>query len=644
MIPAEPIDNSKQQESSAATTFLLRILTDEIARDGGACLVTTLKEYIIDVNGPKEPLEIRSTSKFCYKSRRRRNQQLNSLLTNSNVGKPKLLAFLESHPEVFEVKREQIPHWVQLVTSTIPIPTNCDLVDDAQRERLRAGVFQRALYVLRKRTARIERRRKENPGSLNEEVDTGVFCHWLLRQCSWDFHFLLRCCGFYLDPSLSGYQTPGDVKQVGSRGWEDVVLLMFQELLRLGRELRRDSEFPIIDWIRVEDGKALLQHSCSEKEYLRQVEIDANCSDRDTRFDFIVQPSVEARGIIRPDSSNELEKAEDENKDETMMLNLVRRIDESLTDIICRKDGGHQVSLQLVLHRYPEFRELLGGRDLWTLYRDFSSHEDTERSNATGAFDADNKRTFFGSVSMFYNGGNIILRSKKSKTIASVDDSLRDKRMMVDEEGLYSVTNNKWGRAMSNLIIQACKQKNLFGRLAIDLTASVGGMTLALAKSNFFNRVLALEIDEGRAALCRKNLNRHGFPPSSKTPVNGPVVDVCNQDSVKQIPSLPRGSCFVIDPPWGGYDYKAQVRRQQQDEGRPLLKLGDTSLEDVLTMISLHNSPCVVGLRLPTNFAANDFLKALRESHEGVGFECLRLRKISVQLFVVLYFPVKRAC
>ena len=85
----------------------------------------------------------------------------------------------------------------------------------------------------------------------------------------------------------------------------------------------------------------------------------------------------------------------------------------------------------------------------------------------------------------------------------------------------------------------------------IDLTASVGGMTLALARSNFFDRVVALEIDEGRAKLCRENLIRHGFHVGNNSTSDcQSSVEIQNQDSVKQIPLLPRRVCFVIDPPW----------------------------------------------------------------------------------------------
>merc|ERR1712166_778355 len=135
------------------------------------------------------------------------------------------------------------------------------------------------------------------------------------------------------------------------------------------------------------------------------------------------------------------------------------------------------------------------------------------------------------------------------------------------------------------------------------------------------------------AALCKDNMKRHGFYNNKDNGVGHSIVEIRNEDSVQQIPFLPRRVCIVIDPPWGGYDYKQQVRRAQK-EGGPVLKLGDAPLEDVLALISRHNSPCVVGLRLPINFIVQNLLNALTEKDEDIHFECITRRKISVQLFV----------
>ena len=720
--------------STTTTSFLLSLLTREIERDGGACLVTTLKEYIVADHGLKELLQVKPpssspsslpTPSVCRKSSKKRNHQLNTLLTQSNVGKPKLLAFLESHPDVVCVDRTVIPHWVRLVTTTTPMTktirkdgTVTDIARGEVEGELRTKAFRKALYVLRKRKARIDRRRNKSPNSVllfepdteaaaattaatsTEESsgdDVGVYCHWLLRQCSWEFHFFLRYSGFYMDPTLCGYESPCDVKQVGSKEWEDITLATFEQILCVEkdnitrREDRGDDggkpEF--VSWIHVQNGKAFLKQSSFKERNHYHGSRSADNNNTTNRIDFATIGDDESK---HEDWKNHHPNCDRDGMSDDSTASLVRRIDQTLTDIVCRKDGGHQVTLQLLLHRYPCFKELLGGRDLWKLYCDFSDlpndfsdcdsidngSSDESNVNDDSTIHAD-RTCFFQAIEVFYDGANVILRSKRPKTnnddCNNDNNSSEEKRMKVDEEGLYSVTNNKWGRAMSNLVIQACHRTNLYDesilaipahddtneeqlqaeqskgaelhsktsapKLVIDLTASVGGMTLALARSNFFDRVIALEIDEVRSTLCRENLGRYGFHGDeqisddvSSTPNSGrSIVEIRNQDSVQRIPFLPRRACFVIDPPWGGWDYKEKVRRQQ------LLKLGDTPLEDVLVMMSHHNAPCVVGLRLPTNFVVRDFLTELvKKEVPSIDFECLTVRKVAVQLFVILYF------
>jgi len=598
---------------------------------------------------------------------------------------------------------------------------NANANDTARGEvegELRTKVFRKALYVLRKRKARIDRRRNKSPNSvLLIEADTeaaaattapastkessgddvGVYCHWLLRQCSWEFHFFLRYSGFYMDPALCGYESPCDVKQVGSKEWEDITLATFEQILCVEkdgttrREDRGDDggEPEFVSWIHVKNGKAFLKQSSFRERNHYHGPRSSDNNNTTKSIDFATIGDEERK---REDWKNDRPNCDRDGMGDDYTVSIVRRIDQTLTDIVCRKDGGHQVTLQLLLHRYPRFKELLGGRDLWKLYCDFSDLPndvsdcdsiDNGNSNESNVDDDStihaDRTCFFQAIEVFYDGANVILRSKRPKTnnddCNNDNNSNEEKRMKVDEEGLYSVTNNKGGRAMSNLVIQACHRTNLFHesisaipahddtneeqlqaeqsegaelhsktrvpKLVIDLTASVGGMTLALARSNFFDRVIALEIDKVRSDLCRENLGRYGFhgdeqisdDVSSTANSGRSIVEIRHQDSVQRIPFLPRRACFVIDPPWGGWDYKEKVRRQQ------LLKLGDTPLEDVLVMMSHHNTPCVVGLRLPTNFLVRDFLTELvKKEVPSINFECLTVRKVAVQLFVVLYF------
>ena len=85
-------------ETSSAIRFLLELLSTEIARDGGAALVTSLKDYTAASTSTRGSLA---------------PKRLNALLVES-IQKPKVLAFLEAHPEIFQVDRRATPHWVVL--------------------------------------------------------------------------------------------------------------------------------------------------------------------------------------------------------------------------------------------------------------------------------------------------------------------------------------------------------------------------------------------------------------------------------------------------------------------------------------------------------------------------------------------------
>ena len=434
-------------------------------------------------------------------------------------------------------------------------------------------------------------------GSLAGFVNT----HWLLGQCCWELHSYLRACRFY----VQAYASPEQVKVVGCREWEIVVLTKFESLLA---EVSAESNEN--DKIHVQDGKARLQSNAS---------------------------GDKAAGVTSPLLSSEHDKE----------LQLLHEIDRVLTNIVVRRDGGHQITLGLLLHRYPEFKKLLGGRDLWQLYRQHGSAS----NEVIGS-------TLFQDVVMFLSDKNeVVLQSKRPKTTVLESGDENDdnatigsaKRMKVDEEGLFSVTNRKWGRAMANFMVRACQEVNLFDdnddesskktreRIAIDLTASVGGMTLGLAKAKYFDRVVAVEIDETRAKLCQDNMQTHGFDD---------LVEVRNKDSVEHLPMLPRNACMVIDPPWGGFDYKGLVREQAKktNTGRPRnhLKLGDTLLEDVLEKIAHHNAPCVVGVRLPINYDVNAMLLECLEER-NVEHKAVLVCKVGVQLFAVIHFPGARS-
>ena len=659
--------------SSSASSIILYIIQKEIRRDGGSCLVTSIKDYVRDIYGIS-------------------GKRFNSLLVYNNTTKkpPKLLSFLEHHNTIFDVNRQSIPHWVKLRTLmkeeeddgddeteteeekrilTTLLKRKAPIKYDTIKEKFRLQTYQKALYVLRKRQARIERR--NNNGDANDVDDAGgsndkqqrqqqqqhsnndfdeknsVNIHWLLRQCCWEYHNFLRLDGYY----MKVYSNPNHVQPVGTIEWENIVKEQFEIFLAQEQEQQQQQQqqqqsASVSDHesilqqeqqprILVQNGKAVLEKQRQQLDTKESDNIQSDNQDED------IQAS-KSRGDNKNKNNNNNNNEHDGDDD----IDFIRQIDTILSDIILHRDGGHQISLGLLYHRYPQIKQLLGGRDLYKLYQQYQGGD------------------YFKNVSMFHSqhSHEVIVQSKKPKTnhhhhTGDDDDddgTGKEKRMKVDEEGLYSVTNTKWGRAMANLMIHACRQTNLFDddnaedgkttteksssspsppqrrRVVVDLTASVGGMTLGLARSNYFDEIIALEIDPKRAELCEENMTKHGFQH---------LVRVENKDSVQEISLLPRQVCFVIDPPWGGFDYK-QLNRQEERKGRKNhLKLGETYLEDILEQIANCHAPCVVGLRLPVTYNIQNLLDCLTEKDQkNIHFKCITIRKIAVQLVAVIYF------
>jgi 16S rRNA G966 N2-methylase RsmD len=275
---------------------------------------------------------------------------------------------------------------------------------------------------------------------------------------------------------------------------------------------------------------------------------------------------------------------------------VIRQLASKLTELV-HEDGATQVTLSLLLHRYAELQPLLGGRDFALLAEQYDG--------------------YFTELIITRHGDDIHLQAK---------NPVRDGgRMQVDETGLFSVASAKWGGALANIMAWSCTQAfqlDAHEVTAIDLTASVGGITLALAKASFA-KVIAVEIDPHRADLCRENMLKHGM---------NRIVDVRTADAMDLIPELGeicinQSTAVVIDPPWGGIHYKR--------EKKPLY-MGTWALEEVVEAVAHHLSPAVVGLRLPVNFPAHDYLETLRL--RNLSFETITIRKIGPQLIAILAF------
>lgn len=370
---------------------LLEILSTEISRDGGASLVRDLKEYNVCI----DPLLKRSSE-------------------------PKLLAFLEQFPDIFEVDRKTLPHVVYLLNYEHVMS---DEVPASKQADAKDMLKDRMMCILKKEMVKNERR--NGPDNATRYAMQGVNSSWLMKQCKNQLHNYLRLSGKYHDM----YSNCKHVNLVGSDEWN---ILVSNEFISIAKE----------------------------------------CCDYD-----------EGRFFLREKTYVSVE---------TLASILTDKVDE---------DGGTHISLGLLLHRYPELRRLLGGQDLMRL------KEENEQS--------------FERVGVFTRNNQVYLQSMSTSKAG---------RMEVDETGLFSVTSSKWGNAFASLMANQCRSMlsaEPENTIAIDLTASVGGICLPLSKT--FKRVTAIEIDSNRADLCRRNMQKHAVPGQ---------VDIRNEDAMEAIPDL----------------------------------------------------------------------------------------------------------
>ena len=137
-----------------------------------------------------------------------------------------------------------------------------------------------------------------------------------------------------------------------------------------------------------------------------------------------------------------------------------------------------------------------------------------------------------------------------------------------------------------------------------DATACIGGSSLSLSK--VFTNVNAVELDETRYTYLKHNMEALSL--SNVHCFHGDALHIC--------PTLEQDLIFLY-PPWGGPEYKTQVKVS--------LKLSDLDLADVCIMLASHTQ--YIAIKVPVNFDENKFLQATHE-HLTLEHKNTQLRKM----------------
>ena len=176
----------------------------------------------------------------------------------------------------------------------------------------------------------------------------------------------------------------------------------------------------------------------------------------------------------------------------------------------------------------------------------------------------------------------------------------RRSNLQCDYEGLYSLTPQNESYIMAEIMADVCWQvlhKKSSCTKIMDGTAGLGGNVIGFAR--LFGRVRALELDPKRFLLLQHNMSELGLTSAGRVE--------CARGSVLKVTPRAGVPLLFLDPPWGGYAYRRAKRLD--------LCIGQVPLSSLLKGWAAQRRrahPTVVGLKLPTNFALQNFETSLR--------------------------------
>lgn len=191
------------------------------------------------------------------------------------------------------------------------------------------------------------------------------------------------------------------------------------------------------------------------------------------------------------------------------------------------------------------------------------------------------------------------MNSKVLKKIFPEPPDSNYNNLLVDEEGLWSITHIKDADMISNNILSIMGTNKL---TILDMTAGCGGNMISFI--NNFYHTTGIEINKNRFNILKNNLAK--YKKDNYILILG--------DSINYIKSS--YDVYYIDPPWGGPDYK----NNQNIE----LYLSNINIYDIIQLIP-HGKLIVI--KLPFNYIIDKFDKYI-------------LKKIILNNIIILFIRI----
>jgi len=601
--------------SKAITDTLVQIIIQEIEKDGGVTLINSLPAS---------------------------NPLISSHLTKEKL---KLVSFLKTYPHIFQVdiNNSAKKHIVRLLHDGNLREVEqeaCQGQDAALKEQANINakkeLVKKTRYELHKRLSKLQRRCKQNCNEDCIDLDSnsdyvcisipGAQIDWLAKRVQKELHRYTRTCPQSVRPR---HVLPF------SNEWFEVAKIIYLDFLQ---DISRFYPPGNGDDQALDVAKIIIEKSSSD--------IDQ------TLVHLVEMPTNQTR-----ESEEYLQKVQ----------RIAIRVN-NILKVSAPPIGGMDFGKLL---QDQQLRSLTGGMDVRNLieehsilFEDVRIFQDENRGcKGKGNADLDNidKRSF-----SWYIERVKAVNADRLNDARGLSEN-KGSRMAADEIGTFSLTKPRLACAMAKMLLRACKYGSL-GKLhesmtiaqgvlsndlvCIDLTASVGGNTIAFAKA--FSRVYAYEIDEQRTEHLKSNLD-HFLDAADRSK----VVVQCT-DSMKAIQqlandlrpksddlqnrsfALPRVAVFV-DPPFGGIHYRSTNANETTS-----LNLGeDMPLARVIAIISCQLSPVTIGLKLPLHFDVANLVSQAKQEAAAAGespqslensldIRTLITKKVERQLFAII--------
>jgi len=181
------------------------------------------------------------------------------------------------------------------------------------------------------------------------------------------------------------------------------------------------------------------------------------------------------------------------------------------------------------------------------------------------------------------------------KLFPKVTDVDRSK-LKVNKIGLYSMTKPHDAKVMLDIIEKYITVRD---SVMINATSGIGGEVLNMYSN--FKHIYAYELSPTQFELLKHNINVYGIKN----------IDLVNDDFTHHLNehlSNTSSSVIIIDPPWGGLDYKKEKTLQ--------LKLGDYTMKELVEKINAS----LILLKLPSNHDLTGFSKFKYDAYDVANY------------------------